>query len=209
MLRVLPVILTGARVRLEPLVPAHLDELTRAGSEPEIWRYFPCAPAVSREQMRAWIEARRGQEQLGTALPFAIIDLVHGRAVGSTSYMDISARDDRLEIGSTWLGREARRTAINTECKFLLLRHAFEVLGANRVQLKTDARNLRSQAAIERLGAIKEGVLRAHMVMADGFVRDTVMYSVIAAEWPAVKQRLEQLLRRTRGREQRAGAGAP
>lgn len=196
MLSVSPVILTGARVRLEPLVPAHLDELARAGSEPEIWRYFPCAPVVSREQMRAWIEERRAQEQRGTVRPFAIIDLVHGRAVGSTSYMDISTQDDRLEIGSTWLGCEARRTAINTECKFLLLRQAFEVLGANRVQLKTDVRNLRSQAAIERIGATKEGVLRAHMVMADGFVRDTVMYSVIAREWPAVKQRLEQMMRR-------------
>jgi RimJ/RimL family protein N-acetyltransferase len=122
--------------------------------------------------------------------------LARGEAVGGTTYLDISKPDCRLEIGNTWLGRASWRTSVNTECKFLLLRHAFETLAANRVQLKTDARNHRSQRAIERLGAVKEGVLRKYQVMGDGFVRDTVMYSVIASDWPAVKARLEGLLKR-------------
>ncbi|HRJ48186.1 MAG TPA: GNAT family protein, partial [Opitutaceae bacterium] len=127
---------------------------------------------------------------------FAVIRRADGRAVGSTSYLDIAPEHRRIEIGWTWLGAEARRTAINTECKYLLLRHAFETLGCGRVQLKTDARNLRSQAAIERIGAKREGVLRRHLVMPDGFVRDTVMFSILAEEWPAVKARLEANLAR-------------
>jgi RimJ/RimL family protein N-acetyltransferase len=125
-------------------------------------------------------------------VPFAIVLRASGRAVGSTRYIDIRRAHRGLEIGWTWIGREWQRTAVNSECKRLLLEHAFEVLGALRVQLKTDARNTRSQRAIERLGAKREGVLRAHMVLADGFVRDSVMYSVIAAEWPSVKQGLER-----------------
>jgi RimJ/RimL family protein N-acetyltransferase len=132
----------------------------------------------------------------GEGLAFAIIDQGRGEAVGGTTYMDVAMADRRLEIGNTWLGRAAWRTAINTEAKLLLLRHAFETLGCHRVQMKTDARNLRSQAAIERLGAKREGVLRQHLVLPDGFVRDTVMYSVIAAEWPGVKARLQGLLNR-------------
>lgn len=196
MMRVTPVILTGKHVRLEPLRLTHVDDLTVAGDEPEIWRYLPCPPARSREQMCAWIDARLEQERQATGFAFAVIDLRTGRVVGSTSFLEIAGRDHRLEIGGTWLGRSARRTAINTEAKFLLLRHAFETLQASRVQLKTDGRNLRSQAAIERIGAVKEGVLRAHMILPDGFVRDTVMYSIIAAEWPDVKRRLERMLAR-------------
>ena len=119
----------------------------------------------------------------------------NGRVVGSTSYLNISRGDRGLEIGSTWLGRPWQRTGINTEAKYLLLRHAFEDLGAVRVQLKTDARNLQSQAAIERLGAVREGVLRKHMLVRDGHLRDSVMYSVTDDEWPAVKTRLEVLVR--------------
>jgi RimJ/RimL family protein N-acetyltransferase len=133
----------------------------------------------------------RGQE-----VAYAVLDLAAGSAVGSTSLYDVSTRHRHLEIGRTWLGRPAWRTAVNTECKLLLLEHCFERLDALRVQLKTDARNLRSQAAIERLGAVREGVLRHHMVMPDGYVRDTVMYSVIAPEWPAVRARLEGLMAR-------------
>jgi len=195
-MHVTAVTLSGRCVRLEPLAESHLEDLARVNGEAEIWNFFGGGPIRTREQLATWIDLRTRQRADGTWFAFAIISLADGRAVGSTSYFDISAADRRLEIGSTWLGAPARRTGINTECKFLLLRHAFETLGANRVQLKTDARNLRSQAAIARIGAKYEGVLRAHMVMADGFIRDTVMYSVIAPEWPEVKARLETLMAR-------------
>ena len=191
-----PVTLTGRRVRLEPISLAHLDALAEGCAEPETWKYFPMQPLATLEQLRAWIEARIESAAKGTWFAFATIDRASGRAVGSTSYIDISPADWRLEIGSTWLHTPARRTGINTECKFLLLRHAFEVLRTNRVQLKTDARNLQSQAAIERIGAKKEGVLRSQFVMSDGYLRDSVMYSVIKPEWPEVKARLERLMAR-------------
>ena len=146
--------------------------------------------------MRGWIEAKLAERKAGQSYPFAILRADDRRAIGSTSYLDISNRHRSLEIGSTWLGAAARRTGVNTECKFLLLQQAFEVMGANRVQLKTDARNLVSQRAIERIGAKKEGVLRSHMVLPDGFVRDTVMYSIIRAEWPTVREHLERLMAR-------------
>jgi RimJ/RimL family protein N-acetyltransferase len=129
-------------------------------------------------------------------VPWAIMDRRTGEAVGGTTYLDIAPADKRVEIGATWHGKAFWRTAINTECKFLLLRHAFETLGCNRVQLKTDLRNERSQAAIARLGAVREGVLRSQMVMPDGWVRDTVMFSIIKAEWPAVKEGLEAKMAR-------------
>lgn len=195
-MRVTPVTIEGRAVRLEPLGLTHLEQMAEVGAEPEIWKYFACGPVVGPEPMRRWIEDRVAQDAGGTSSGFAIVDRGSGRVAGSTSYLDIATADRRLEIGSTWLGRAARRTVINTEAKYLLLRHAFEVLGAHRVQLKTDARNLRSQIAIERIGARKEGVLRAHMIMWDGFVRDTVMYSIIAPEWPEVKGRLERMLAR-------------
>jgi RimJ/RimL family protein N-acetyltransferase len=195
-MKVTTVTLEGQRVRLEPVSLTHLDALAEGCAQPETWKYFPMQPLATREQMRAWIEARIAGAEKGTWFTFATIDRATGRAVGSTSYIDISPADWRLEIGSTWLHEAARRTGINTECKFLLLRHAFEVLGTNRVQLKTDARNVQSQAAIERIGAKKEGVLRAQFVMADGYLRDSVMYSIIKPEWPEAKARLERLMAR-------------
>jgi RimJ/RimL family protein N-acetyltransferase len=190
------VTLTGRLVRLEPLSTTHIDDLAQVSNEAEIWSYFAPGPIATRDELAAWVALREKQREEGTWFTFAVVSLVDGRAVGSTSFLDISRADRRLEIGSTWLGAPARRTGINTECKYLLLRHAFEELGANRVQLKTDARNMRSQTAIERIGAKKEGVLRSQMILADGHVRDTVMYSVIAREWPEVKTRLEQLMAR-------------
>ncbi len=195
-MRIPPTILTGRHVRLEPLAITHLAALTRHGADAEIWQWTAHRRADPGESVRVWGERAMEATASGAAVAFAVIDVARGEAVGGTTYMDISPADRRLEIGSTWLGRAVWRTAVNTECKYLLLRHAFEVLGMNRVQLKTDARNVRSQAAIERLGATKEGVLRAHMLLPDGFVRDTVMYSIIAPEWPAVKARLEGLLAR-------------
>jgi RimJ/RimL family protein N-acetyltransferase len=191
------VTLTGSHVRLEPLVVAHLPSLLQHGTEAEIWRYMPCCKREAGKSVQAWFEQVTVSMATGHSLGFAIIDVARNQAVGGTTYLDISVKDRRLEIGNTWLGRVVWHTAINTEAKFLLLRHAFEALGCHRVQLKTDGRNLRSQAAIERIGAVKEGVLRSHMVLPDGHVRDTVMFSVIAAEWPAVKAQLGEFLQRS------------
>jgi RimJ/RimL family protein N-acetyltransferase len=195
-MEVTAVTLTGRVARLEPLEERHLDDLARVSGEEDIWRFFAGPMGRTRAELEAVLRLRTRQREESTCLTFAIVSLADGRAVGSSSYFDIAPVDRRLEIGSTWLGAPARRTGINTECKYLLLRHAFEALGANRVQLKTDSRNLRSQAAIERIGAVKEGVLRAHLYAGDGVLRDTVMYSVIAPEWPAVKARLEGLMAR-------------
>ncbi|MEW5720283.1 MAG: GNAT family protein, partial [Chloroflexota bacterium] len=143
----------------------------------------------------AAIERWRAQMEQGTSVAFVIVRRSDERAVGMTAYLDIHAKDRWLEIGGTWLTPDAQRTAINAECKYLLLRHAFETLGCVRVQLKTDARNVRSQRAIERLGAVKEGVLRKHMLTRGGYQRDTVMYSIVDTEWRAVKARLEEFLK--------------
>lgn len=191
-----PVTLIGQHVRLEPLTRAHAPGLLAVAGEAEIWRYLPVPGPRSLAAMEALIDAALAEAAQGVRLPFAIMARADGRPCGSTSYLDIAPAHRRIEIGWTWLGAAARRTAVNTECKFLLLQHAFETLGCGRVQLKTDARNLRSQAAIERIGAQREGVLRKHMVMPDGFGRDTVMYSLIAGEWPAAKHRLQLLLER-------------
>jgi RimJ/RimL family protein N-acetyltransferase len=170
--------------------------LLRHGADAEIWRWMPTLRDDPRESVRVWFEKAMAATERGDVVAWAIVEVASGEAVGGTTYLDIALADKRVEIGSTWHAKTVWRTAINTECKFLLLRHAFETLGCNRVQLKTDQRNERSQAAIARLGAVREGVLRAQMVMPDGWVRDTVMFSIIKAEWPAVKARLEQLLNR-------------
>jgi RimJ/RimL family protein N-acetyltransferase len=195
-MHVTPVTLTGRHVRLEPITAAHAASLLRHGGDAEIWQYTSYGRPDPQDGFRAWFERVAQQHALGNMLGFVIVDLALGDAVGGTTYLDISKPDHRLEIGNTWLGRAQWRTPVNTECKLLLLRHAFETLGANRVQLKTDLRNLRSQRAIERLGAVREGVLRKYQVMGDGFVRDTVMYSITAPEWPAVQARLEGRLKR-------------
>jgi RimJ/RimL family protein N-acetyltransferase len=189
----LPITLAGRHVRLEPVTPAHAPELFAALSiDPSIWQWLPRAAPVSAAEMEALILENLEAQGRGSAVAFVQVEAATGRPVGGTTYMNISRRDRGLEIGATWLGKPWQRTGINTEAKYLLLRHAFEALGAARVQLKTDARNLQSQTAIERIGAVREGVLRKHMLVRDGFLRDTVMYSIIAEEWPAVKPRLEQ-----------------
>ena len=193
-MRVEPVVLTGNVVRLEPMQPQHAQALLEAGQDHSNWTYMWADPNGSLESIQAWMSVALAEMEQGSTLPFVTIQQSSGRIVGSTRYMDIRAKDYGLEIGGTWLMPEVRRTAINTECKYLLLRHAFETLGAIRVQLKTDSRNLRSQQAIERLGAIKEGVLRNHIIMPDGQYRHSVYYSVIKQEWPAVKARLEAFM---------------
>lgn len=203
-----PVTLRGRHVVLEPLRREHAAELWPAASERDIWRYMPLDVAEPADLAR-WIDDRLRAQAEGGALAFLQRDATTGEAFGTTSLFDVDLAHKRGEIGYTWVGASHRRTAApdapkarlrgapsaNTEAKRLLLAHAFETLGFHRVQLKTDGRNLRSQRAIERLGAVKEGVLRRHMVMPDGFVRDTVLYSVVAEEWPAVRARLDDLLR--------------
>jgi RimJ/RimL family protein N-acetyltransferase len=193
MMNPLPITLTGRHVRLEPLTTAHAADLFAALSiDPSIWQWRTLAPPASLAEMEGQILEDLEAQVRGSVVAFAQVEVATGRAVGGTTYMNISRRDRGLEIGATWLGKPWQRTGINTEAKYLLLRHAFEALGAVRVQLKTDGRNLQSQAAIERLGAVREGVLRKHMLVRDGFFRDSVLYSIIAEEWPTVKQRLEQ-----------------
>ncbi len=186
-----PVTLIGRAVRLEPLRREHGERLYQAAQDPAIWPYMSYNPSVSFTAMQEWItEALEAQER-GQQVPFVIVHLANEAIIGSTRYLTIVPKDQGLEIGWTWLAREARRTSVNTECKYLLLRHAFEMLGAIRVQLKTDSRNLVSQRAIERLGASKEGVLRNHMIMPDGHYRHSVYYSILDTEWPTVKANLE------------------
>lgn len=196
-MKVEPVILSGHWVRLEPLKERHAPALYLAARSPEIWQYMPRGPFETIADVRDWIAGAQRQAALGCQLPFAIIQLGTGQAAGSTRYLEIDLGDRRLEIGWTWLARDVWRTPVNTECKYLLLRHAFETLGCIRVQLKTDLRNARSQQAIERLGAVREGVLRKHMILIDkgDYQRSTVMYSITDDEWPAVGARLEAMMR--------------
>ena len=193
-LTVAPTILVGRTVRLEPLTLGHVPDLTVAGQDEAIWRYMPYPNMRTETDMRAWIVDLLQRQGLGGDLPFAVYHLADRRAIGATRYMDIQPANRALEIGGTWYGAPYQRTAVNTESKYLLLRHAFEDLGFNRVQLKTDLRNERSQAAIARLGAVREGVLRENMIMPDGYHRSSVYFSLLAAEWPAVKAKLEARL---------------
>jgi N-acetyltransferase len=195
-MNVRPVTLRGQVARVEPLGYEHAEDLLVAGADPSIWAYMPADPSGSIEAMRDWIADALAQRGAGTQMPFAIVDLSSERAFGSTRYLNIAPHDRGLEIGWTWLTPAVQRTAANTECKYLLLRHAFEDLGAIRVQLKTDGRNFVSQRAIERLGAVREGVLRKHMIVREGYQRDSVIYSITDTEWPAVKVGLEEKLRR-------------
>jgi RimJ/RimL family protein N-acetyltransferase len=194
-----PVTLTGKLVRLEPLRVEHAGELLEIAQDPDIWTYMPVDPSVSLAAMQGWLDGALRNQEAGIDLPFIIRDRASGRALGSTRYLNITPHDRGLEIGSTWLCASARRTGVNTECKYLLLRHAFETLGAIRVQLKTDSRNLRSQRAIERIGGVREGVLRNHMILPDGYYRDSVYYSIIEREWPQVKENLLVKMKKSTG----------
>ncbi len=189
-------VLDGSWVRLEPLSPVHVASLVALGDHPELqaqFRYFTDRLQTPQDR-EAHLEGLM-QRSLGSGwMAFAIVHRSSGQPIGSTSYLDISPSNSRLEIGSTWLAPQWWRTPINTECKLLLLQHAFEQLGCTRVQLKTDLRNTRSQQAIERLGAVREAVLRNHMVMSDGYWRTTVMYSLLPDEWPPVRERLKARL---------------
>ena len=194
MMEVKPVTLTGKVVRLEPLSEAHVPGLTAVGMNDEIWRWMPYGVMKNEDDIRRWVQNLLTQIASGSVMPFAVIQLASGRVAGATRYMDIHPKDYALEIGGTWYGVEFQRTAVNTEAKYLLLRHAFEDLKCIRVQIKTDLRNERSQKAIERIGALREGVLRNSMIMPDGYYRSSVYYGILDDEWPVVKARLEEIM---------------
>lgn len=191
-----PVTLTGNLVRLEPIALAHTADLYAAGAEDSIWRYAARPALSSVFDAEGWVKACLQELAAGTRVTFTVIHLESGKAVGSTAYIDIVREHRTLEIGMTWYGTAWQRTGVNTECKYLLLRHAFEDLAARRVSLKSDSRNERSRRAILRIGAVEEGTLRNHRIARDGVDRHTVYYSVIESEWPGVKKRLEGLMRR-------------
>ncbi len=189
-----PIILTGRFVRLEPLSEDHISDLAQAGKDEAIWRYMRYGFVNSPPQMQAWVENLLRLQAQGTDLPFAVFHLADERVIGATRFLEIRSTDRALEVGGTWYGRPYWGSAVNPECKYLLFKHAFEVLGCVRVQLKTDLRNIHSQHAIERLGAVREGVLRNHMILPDGYRRFSVFYSILDEEWPAVKSSLEHRL---------------
>jgi N-acetyltransferase len=189
---VVPVTLEGRDVRLEPLAKAHVAGLAQVGLDEELWRWIP-VPVRTAEEMAAYIETALQEQDRGVSLPFAILEKATGRAIGSTRYGNIDRTHHRVEIGWTWVARNRQRTAVNTEAKYLLLRHAFETLGCLRVELKTDSLNERSRAAILRIGAQEEGTFRNHMITASGRIRHTVYYSIIDSEWPRVKARFESM----------------
>lgn len=184
-----PVTLTGQKVRLVPLQLDHLDALCAVGLDPELWRWT-VGHVEDRATMSRYIQKAIRLRREGTGLPFATVEAATGTVVGSTRFMNYAARDRRVEIGGTWVARPWQRTVVNTEAKYLMFRHAFEVLGCYRVELKTDRLNERSRAAIARIGAVEEGILRKHLITETGRVRDSVFYSVTDDEWPGVKARL-------------------
>jgi RimJ/RimL family protein N-acetyltransferase len=190
---VAPVTLEGKHVRLEPLAMAHLTGLAEVGLDDELWRWIPTQVRTP-EEMADYIETALNEQDRGLSLPFALVEKATGRAIGSTRYGNIERTHHRVEIGWTWVARRWQRTAINTEAKYLLLRHAFETLGCMRVELKTDSLNERSRAAILRIGAREEGIFRNHMITASGRIRHTIYFSIIDSEWPKVKARLESIL---------------
>jgi N-acetyltransferase len=194
MIDVKPTILEGRGIRLEPLTDEHHDALAAAAADGRLWElWFTSVPAP--EGVRGYIADALAGQSLGHMLPWVVRDLESGAIVGSTRYHDIVPGIDRVEIGYTWYAQSRQRTHVNTTCKLLLLAHAFETLGCKVVGLRTDNFNFRSQKAIEALGAKRDGVIRHHGARRDGSARDTVMYSILASEWPDVRRHLELRLR--------------
>lgn len=191
-----PVTLTGPFVRLEPLTLDHVPALARVGCEPSIWNWIP-TPVPDIDAMHAWVALGLADQARGLALPFVIVDAVSSEVIGSTRYGNIDRPNRRVEIGWTWLAVPHQRTAANTSAKRLLLGHAFDDLGAMRVELKTDSLNDKSRKAIARIGATQEGIFRKHLITASGRVRDTVYFSIIDSEWPAIRRTLDARLARS------------
>lgn len=197
MIKIHPIPLEGYGIRLEPLTYEHQDALALAAADGKLWElWFTAVPAP--EETQAYIAEALAGQQDGHMLPWAVRELTSGAIIGSTRYHDILADVDRVEIGYTWYGKSWHRSHVNTSCKLLLLSHAFDTLGCKVVGLRTDNFNFVSQRAIEGLGAKKDGVLRHHRPRRDGSVRDTVMYSILAHEWPDVKRHLVARLERHR-----------
>jgi RimJ/RimL family protein N-acetyltransferase len=200
-----PITLTGAVVRLEPLSHDHLPGLIAVGLDPVLWRWIP-TQVTTPDEMRAYVRTALEERDRHVSLPFAIVDQADAHVIGCTRYGNIDRVNRRVEIGWTWVARSHQRTGANTDAKRLLLTHAFEVLGAHRVELKTDALNQQSRAAIARIGATQEGIFRSHVVVparvgpegetVPARLRDSVYFSVIASEWPQVKERLAAMARR-------------
>ena len=185
-----PITLSGRHAALEPLAQAHHDGLVEAVRDGELWKlWYTAIPKP--EGMRAEIERRLGLQRAGSMLPFAVRSRASGKLAGMTTYMNIDANNRRVEIGSTWYAKSVQRTALNTECKLMLLAHAFERLDCIAVEFRTGFFNYASRRAIERLGAKQDGILRSHQHYANGTLRDTVVFSIIRSEWPAVKRHLE------------------
>ena len=193
-MRIEPVILDGGWVRLEPLSTEHLAPLIDVGLDPELWRWTAGVVRTPRG-MEDYIRTALAEQVQGISLPFATVHKASGRTVGGTRFGNIDRTNRRVEIGWTWIGRSWQRTAVNTEAKYLMLRHAFEVWDCLRVEFKTDRLNEQSRRALLGIGAKEEGMLRSHMITATGRVRDSVYFSIIAAEWPEVRARLEEKLR--------------
>lgn len=188
-----PVTLRASRATLAPLSQAHHDDLVEATRDGELWKlWYTLVP--SPEQMAGEIDRRLGLQAAGSMLPFAVIDTPTGRAVGMTTYMNVDSVNRRVEIGSTWYRKSVQRTELNTQCKLLLLTHAFQTLQCIAVELRTHFFNFQSRAAIERLGARLDGVLRNHQLSGNGTIRDTCVYSIIASEWPTVEAHLRSKL---------------
>jgi N-acetyltransferase len=192
-----PVRLDGVRVRMEPLsLSRHFEGLCEIGLDPDLWRWT-ISRVTTREELRAYLDTALQEQAEGRSLPFATVDKPSGRIAGCTRFGTIDRHNRRMEIGWTWVGRPYQRSYVNTEAKYLMLRHAFETLGCVRVELKTNALNRRSRDAMLRIGCTEEGVFRRYQRNDDGTWRDTAYYSVIDSEWPAVKVRLEGMLSRT------------
>ena len=193
-MKVVPRVIRGSNVVLEPISLSHTKGLWEIGQESNDWLYMPRPCFGSFEDAEAWVKNALALSVTGEQITYVLVSPTTKKLMGSTRYLNIKGLHRGLEIGWTWLGKAFQRSAVNTETKYLLLSHAFEVLKAHRVEFKTDARNIRSQHAIQRIGATKEGVFRRHAVVQNGFVRDSVYFSVIDTEWPDVKLALEEKL---------------
>lgn len=191
-----PVTLHGRYVRLEPIGLHHAEDLFRVGADETIWQYLARPAFTSLVDTQEWVQSCIERNEREGRVQFAVIHLGDDCAIGSTGFHDMDHANRSLEIGMTWYGTAYQRTAVNSECKFLLLRHAFEELGALRVCLKADHRNTRSRRAIERIGAVREGMLRNHRITRDGVNRHSVYYGIIDSEWPVVRERLQSILAR-------------
>ena len=190
-----PIKLNGKFVSLEPLLIEHVEALCEVGLQPSIWKWAP-SPIADEAAMRKYVETALNEQARGASLPFVTREKASKKIVGSTRFGNIDVPNKHVEIGWTWLSPEWQRTYVNTEAKLLMLTHAFEVWNCIRVEFKTDALNERSRNAIGRLGATEEGIFRNHMITESGRFRDSVYFSIIDSEWPALKDKLEQMLDR-------------